>query len=316
MDIAGIKNIIKEYLKPYLNFSLLWSKVKEALKLPYAKTYIALAFVLTAIFWVFTFPYDMLIRKELKNLEKGVVRNIYISGIDFSLIDIISLNNIYVILKNGNEITIRNADIDISFLRLLISKDVKGTVQIGGFKYHSDTSQVSLNLNGNISLDFKSFSDLPKGGTFNIIADNAVLKIGEINLPGGMGGLPIKLPFIKISSIKMEADITNQKLNIKNIRIFGKDLNGEITGTIGLTKSFINSTLDLKLTMNADSPVFESYRDFLLRFINNRNQLVLPIRGTLLMPQIDFSQSETAPAPAPEAETETDHPMDKILPVQ
>lgn len=310
MDITGIKNIIKEYLKPYLSFSALWAKVKEALKLPYAKTYIALAFVFTLIFLVFTFPYDMLIRNKMKSLEKGAVKTIYISGIDFSLIDIIALNNVYVVLNNGSEITIRNADIDISFLRLLVAKDVKGTVQFAGFKYNSASSQINLNLNGNIFLDFKSFSDLPKGGTFNILVDNATFKIGEINLPDSMGGLPMKLPFIKISSIKIEAAISGQKVNIKNIRIFGKDLNGEITGTIGMAKSFLMSSLDLKLTMNADSPVFENYKDFLSRFMNDRNQLVFPVRGSVLAPRVEFGQ--------PEAETEpkTDHPMDRILPVQ
>lgn len=314
MDITGIKNIIKEYLRPYLSFSAVWSRVKEALKLPYAKTYIALSLVFTLIFLVFTFPYDMLIRKKMKALEKGIVKNIYISGIDFSLIDIIALNNVYVILNSGSEITVRTADIDISFLRLMIARDVKGTVQLAGFKYNSGDSQITFNLNGNIYLDFKSFSDMPKGGTFNILVENAVLKIGEITLPDTMGGLPMKLPFIKISSIKMEADISAQKVNIKNIRIFGKDLNGEITGTIGLSKSFISSNLDLKLTMNADSSVFENYKDFLSRFINDKNQLVLPVRGTLLAPRIDFSQTE--PGAGAGTEPRTDHPMDKILPVQ
>ena len=310
MDITTIKNFFLLNIKPYLNFSSLWSKAKEAVKLPYAKTYIAAAFVLLVIFFIFTFPYDMLLRNKLKTLEKTILKSIYVSEINYSLLDIIEMNNIYAILNSGSEITIRNADIDISILRLLIGKDIKGTVQFTGFKYDSGSSQVTLNLNGDIFLDYKSLSDIPQGGNLNIIIDNALLKLGEFTLPDSMGGLPLTLPLVKISSIKMDADISKGKINIKNFRIFGKDLNGTITGFITLQKNLINSPVDLKIIVNADSPVLEGYKDFLSKLTNNQNQVVVQLRGSLMMPRFETSQTETG------APDRSEHPIDKIIPVR
>jgi len=309
MDITDIKNFFLINIKPYLNLSLIWSKAKEAVKLPYAKTYIAAAFVLFLIFLIFTFPYDMLLRNKLKTLEKTILKSIYVSEINFSLFDIIEMNNVYAVLNSGSEITIRNADIDLSILRLLFS-NIKGTVQFTGFKYNSGGSQITLNLNGDIFLNYKTFSDIPQGGNFNIIIDNALLKLGEFSLPDSMGGLPLSFPLIKISSIKIDADIANGKVNIKNFRIFGKDLNGTITGTITLQKNLIGSPLDLKLVVNADSPVLEGYRDFLSKFTNDRNQVAVQIRGSLMMPRFETSQAESG------APTRSEHPIDKIIPVQ
>lgn len=311
MDISSIKHIILTNLKGLLNVRALWPKVKEALKLPYAKTYIAAAFVMVVIFLIFTFPYDMLLRREMKNLEKTMFKSVYVSEIDFSLIDIIALNNVYLVLRSGSEINIRAADIDISLLRLLLRKDIKGTIQLTGFKYDTESTHISFNLNGNIFIDYKNFNDLPQGGDFNILIENMSLSFGQITLPDTMGGLPLNLPPIKISSIKAEAEISGNKLLLKNIRVFGKDLNGTITGGIDMAKIFWSSRLDLKLTMNADTPLLENYRDFVSKYINDKNQLVIPIKGSLVAPRIDLSGADTSAAPAA-----SDHPMDKILPVQ
>ncbi len=310
MDITTIKNFIITNIKPLLNLSSLWAKTKEALKLPYAKTYLVFALVMLAFFLFTTFPYDMLIRKKMKDLEKTTFKSLSVNELNFSMIDIIEMNGIYAMTQGGSEITIRNTEIDISFLRLLIQKDIKGTIQMSGFKYSTPNTQLSFNLNGNIYIDYKSFSEIPQGGDFNIIIDNATLKLNEISLPENMGGMPLTLPLIKISSIKIDADIDKNRINVKNIRIFGKDLNGSINGTINLSKNFITSSLDLRIMMNANSPALENYRDFLSKFINSNNQVVLQIRGSLMMPRIEMPKGDLDQPSKP------DHPMDKILPVQ
>lgn len=311
MDFASIKNSVLPVIRSYFNLSMLWSKAKEAMKLPYAKTYIAFALFMVMIFLVLTFPYDMLIRNRLKQLEKTALKTITINELNFSLIDIIEMKGVYAVLRSGGEINVRNADIDISMLRLLIGKDIKGSVQLAGFKYESGTSQIGMNLNGDIFLDYKTFSDLPQAGNCNIIIDNATLKLSQINLPDSMGGLPLTLPPIRISSIKIDADITAGKIMIRNFRIFGKDLNGSITGSISLQKNMMNSGLDLRLLVNADSPVLENYRNFLEKSINDRNQVAFQIRGSLMMPRFEMSQGG---GDKPSGGSE--HPIDKILPVQ
>lgn len=314
MDIATVKNIILENVRSFLNFPALLAKAKEALKLPYAKTYIALALLFVLIFFIFTFPYDMLLRKQLTKMEKGLFKNIYVGEINFSLIDIISLSSIYTTLESGSEISIRSADIDISIIRLLLQKDIKGTIQLAGFKYVSENSQVDFNLNGNIFLDFTNFDNPPTKGDFNILMDNAILKFGNITLPESMGGLPLELPVIKISSIKAESNIENQKINIKNIRIFGKDLNGSISGSIAISKQFMNSSLNLKLIIDGKSEALKNYQDFLASSFNDRNQLVLSLKGSLFRPRIDLGSKFTGEA-KDGTRRPREHPMDKVIPV-
>ncbi|MBN1496774.1 MAG: type II secretion system protein GspN [Spirochaetes bacterium] len=310
MDFASIKNSALPLIKSIFNLSSLWSKAKEALKLPYAKTYIAFSIFMVLVFLVVTFPYDMLIRSKLKDLEKGTLKTITVNELNFSLIDIIEMKGLYAMLRSGSEINVRTADIDISLLRLLIGKDVKGTVQLAGFKYDSGTSQIGMNMNGNIFLDYKTLTGIPQAGSCSIIIDKAMLRLSQINLPDSMGGLPLSLPPIRISSIKIDADITGGKLMIKNFRIFGADLNGSITGSISLQKNMMNSAFDLRLLLNADSPVLENYRNFFERYINDRNQLAIQLRGTPMMPRFEMPQgSDTEPGGG-------DHPIDNILPVQ
>jgi hypothetical protein len=311
MDISSIKHIVLTNLRGLLNVRALWPKAKEALKLPYAKTYLALALVMTLVFGVFSFPYDMLIRKKLKDLEQTRFRTLYISEIDFSLVRTTYLNNIFMVLRSGSEISVRAADINISFLRLLLMNDIKGSFELTTFKYESEGTNISFNMNGDIFLDYKSFNDLPRSGKITIFIENASINLGQINLPDTMGGLPLNLPPIKVSSVKAEVDITGNKINLTSIRIFGKDLNGSITGSIDMASIFWGSRLDLKLTLNADTPLLQNYRDFISKYINDRNQLVIPVKGSLLAPRIDFSGGGSSTAPS-----ESEHPMDKILPVQ
>jgi hypothetical protein len=311
MDITTIKNIFVTYLKPHLKLSVIWNKVKEAIKLPYAKLYIAGAVVMTLVFMVVTFPYDMLIRKQLKNLERTAFKAVSISEIDVGIFNTTQMNNIYILTQGGNEITVKGADFDISLLRLLIQKNIKGTIQLTGFKYASPSTQMTFNLNGNIFIDYKSFSEMPQGGSVKIMIDNAALKITDMALPDSMGGLPITLPLIRINSITMEADISGNRVTVRNIRIFGKDLSGSITGSLTLQKNWLNTGLDLKMVLNANTPVLDSYRDFLSKYINDRNQLVLALRGSVMIPRFEFSQGDSGGPVKPE-----EHPIDKIIPVQ
>jgi hypothetical protein len=312
MDITKFKNFFIINIKPLLNLSNLWSKAKEALKLPYAKTYIAFAFFMMIVFLIITFPYDMLLRKKMKDLEKTTFKTLNVNEINFSIIDIIEMNGIYAMTQGGIEITVKNTEVDISILRLLISRDIKGTIQMNGFKYSGPASMLTFNMTGNIYIDYRSFNDIPQEGDINIIIENAMLKLTDIPLPESMGGMPLSLPMVRISSIKVEADIARNRVNIKNIRIFGKDLNGTITGAINLSKNFMTSGLDLRIRINANSPALENYKDFLTKFINDSNQVVFQVRGSLMMPRIEIPRGDAEDKETPKSE----HPMDRILPVQ
>ena len=316
MDKSEIKNIILANLKTIFNVRALWAKAKEAMKLPYAKTYMALSLAFLVIFFIFTFPYDVLIRRSMKNLEKsGAVRSIEIPEMDFSLMTSTLIKNLMVVTQSGGEINMRSADINVSLLRFVIRKNIKGAFQLAGFNYQSDTgtTQIDLNINGNINLTYQNYAEMPgmpRGGEFNVIIDNVIIKMGEFNLPESMGSLPLNLPLIKISSIKLEGNIEQQKMNITSMRIFGKDLKGSITGSIALAQSLANSRLDLRVLMDANSELLTNYKDLLGKFINDRNQLAFNLKGALARPSIDLNQSGPGSPPA-----RTEHPMDKVIPM-
>jgi len=310
MDITEVKNNTLAALKSSLNFNLLWSMVKDAVKLPYAKTYIFLALLFTLLFGIVSFPYDILLRSSLKNLEKNILRSIYISTMDFSLFDVVAVNNVYIVLQSGSEIIVRSADLDISMFRLMFGKDITGSFQLNGLKYNAESVQMDLNLSGEGFIDFKSFDEMPQNGNFKIIINPSTLKIGEIALPDSMGGIPLSLPLVKIKSGNCEGEISTQKINITNMKIFG-DISCTINGSIAMAKTFLSSRLDLKITADADSAILKDYRDFLGRFVNDRNQIVLAIRGSISRPYIDLSQSGSE-APRPR----TNQPPDNLPPVR
>jgi hypothetical protein len=310
MDIIEVKKNTLAALRSFFDFNLLWRMVKDAVKLPYAKTYMFLAFLFTVIFMILMFPYDIILRSSLKNLEKNMLRSIYISSMDFSLFHDIFMNNVYMVLPSGNEIVIRTADINISMLRLVFGKDVKGSFQFTGLRYNTDEVQMDLGLNGEIYLDYKNFDEPPRNGNYKIFLTSSTIKIGEMTLPDSLGGFPLSLPAIKIKSGYCDGDLANQKISINNMKIFG-DINCAISGSIAMARSFMSSRLDLKLTADADSVVLKDYRDFLGKFVNDRNQIVLAIRGSISRPYIDFGRSGPGAAGI-----KAEHPAEKPFPMR
>ncbi len=290
MDITEIKNISIATLKSMIDFPSLRKKLIEAIKLPYAKTYMLLALVFTVIFGIATFPYEVILIKKLKSLERNYFKSITIGETNFSLIDVIAMNNIYLVLQSGSEITVRTADVNLSLLKLLLAKDVAGSFQLTGLKYSMANTRIDLDLNGDVRLSYKTFDDLPESGKFNILMSNSLIKLGEFNLPESMGGLPLAIPAIKIKSGSVEGNISNQRIAITTMKIFG-DLTCSITGTIAMSKPFFNSRIDLKLTADANSEALKDYRDFLVKYKNDSDQIVLAISGSIANPYINFGQS-------------------------
>ncbi len=299
MDITEIKNLSVATLKSIFDLKALRIKFMEAIKLPYAKTYILLSLVFTVIFGIVTFPYDVILINKLKGLEKNYFKNISVGETNFGFFDIIAMNNIYLVLQSGSEITVRTADINLSLLKLLLIKTVAGSFQFDGIKYSMGSTQIDLNLNGDASLDYKTFDDLPQAGKFNILISNSTVRIGEINLPENMGGLPLAFPVIKIKSGSLEGSISGQRIATVTLKIFG-DLNCSVAGTVALSKAFLTSRIDLKIMADANSEALKDYRDFLSKYKNERDQIVLAVSGSLANPSINFGQSAGSPAGMPQ----------------
>lgn len=309
MDIKKFLHIITSYARDFFKPAHLMQRVKEALSLPYAKAYVVGAVLFTVIFFVFTFPYDILIRRYLKNLEGGTLRSIYVSEIRAGLIGDMMFNTIYLALPSGSEIHIRTADADISFLKLILQKDISCDLRLDRINYRSGESTILVeNLSGNIRLDFSKFSELPEAGSINAIVNNIDLKLSDLTLPESMGGIPLSLPPARIKAIRMDAVINGQRLQIRSCRIFGSDLSGSITGSLALSKRFSASVLDLKLRIDSSSGILSNYRELLGKAGDDRGQVVLGVKGTIGSPRLDISQG------GDDTPGRQEHPIDRILP--
>lgn len=286
MEFRKIKYAVVSIIKSILN------KVKETLKLPYSKTYLFLSLFLTIIIIIFTFPYDILIRTQLQKLEKNIVKSIFIGDIKTSLFDISTVDNVYITLKNGDEFSLNDMAINASLnpYTLFVSDIFKGDIQINSVKFSSPTIQVNCNVNGNIALEIDKESGLPIDGFIKIILQNATLKLDEITLPSSMGGMPIKIPILKFTSVNLDSKVSGEKIIIKNIKVSGPDIRGTIKGSI-VTANFIrNWRLNLNITIDSESKALEEYKDFLTQYIDKNGKITFPLSGTISHPRTKLNR--------------------------
>ncbi len=288
MNIKNIKNFAVSYISKAGNF------LKTTVKLPYAKLYFFISLLLMLLFTIINFPYDVLLRNRLQKLDKSIVKNIYIGSIETSLVDVTSVSSIHAVLKNNDEINLKDIIINptIDPYTLFIDKVIKSDFQINGIKYSSKNSEVSFIISGNIDLKRgdKTFID---SGIVKFMIQNAIVKIEEIKIPTQAGTFPISLPDIKISSINFNASLKNRELKIRKCKISGNDIRGAITGSIKIAGIFNNSVLNLKVSIDSESAVLKDYKELLSSYSDAKGRISFPVKGTIARPKIDFKRKST-----------------------
>jgi len=287
MKLQELLNKIKHY------FSKFYSYIKIIKTLPHSGKYTALSIILIIFFTIITFPYDYLIKRNLKDLEGKSFRTISMKSLDFSVISESSAENVELILNNGNELSIKNILINLSInpYRLFISNRYLADFQLDNFRFTSPDAEIIMNLNGNIDIINDTIKKIPGSGEVKLILEQCIIKLKEISIPGPMGPFPLKFEKVNIQNGIAEFDIVNGIAKIKNIKLTGTDLNCSITGTVEFAERTVNSKLDLNITIDPESEALEPYRD-MISMISSNSALIITLRGTAGRPDIKIAGTE------------------------
>ncbi|MCL2025396.1 MAG: type II secretion system protein GspN [Leptospirales bacterium] len=260
------------------------SKLKEITRLPGFKRYIILALILTVLFTVFTFPFEIIVMKQLKKLEGKEFKNITVKQMDISLLGKSYAETLAITFMNDDSVLINNLKADISFISL-IRKKIRATILADRVFYSSDKLKIECSINPNekstsssknqsadkhaINLNLELKIDeswttpkskiikpraAPSDGTIKARINNI-----EITADAALfSGFQLPQP-TKISSINIDSSLANRLFTIKNFTASGKDIRGRITGNVTLEPflaAFDNSKLNLKISAEPDSLVF------------------------------------------------------------
>lgn len=272
---------LKQIVQAMLNFlSTAKTFLKETWALPYAKLYLVLSVAMVPFFVFFTFPYEILIRNQLQKLESTMGRNIQIGLIDFSVIGDSYIDYLNISFSNGAELNLKDITFNISVnpYRLLISKKIRGEVQIGSFKYAKSDLSITNNLKTSFNIQFDGKTGIPTNGELGLELTNASLK-----------GITIKgfdIPALKFSSIKGEGTLRSRRLRIDSFTFAGGDVNGEIKGSIQIEPMANASKLNLFIYLNSDSRILQEYKMLLDRLVDAGGKVKIEITGNFINPNV------------------------------
>jgi hypothetical protein len=293
MKIAEIKESIIKILKEA------WAKIKETMTLPYAKIYIISSILMIVFFIIVTFPYDVLIRNQLKSLEKNAVYSVFTGEIEFNFIDVISINNLMIILKSGEEVSIKEIIVDgtTNPYSLFISSSYKGGIQITGIKYSSPKAGISMNLNTNFSVVIDKNSGIPIDGIVrSFIIQNASISFPDNTFPEPLAFIKMDHPMV-INSINADAVLRNRTLTLNSFKVFGNDIRGDISGSIQFEKIAGNSRLNLKIAIDPESALLSEFKELLSSFTID-GKILLLLEGTLSNPVMRSGKTTNSPPPS------------------
>jgi CRISPR/Cas system CMR subunit Cmr4 (Cas7 group RAMP superfamily) len=144
-------------------------KIAETLALPYAKLYIALAAFMTIVFIIFTFPYDLLIRKQIRLMESSIGRSVQVGAIDFSLIGDTFIDDIEIVFKDGGELSLKDISMNVAVnpVTLLLNKTLRGKVAVQNMKYTKGALSIQNLLDAGFDLTFDK-DGIPREGFLNL----------------------------------------------------------------------------------------------------------------------------------------------------
>jgi hypothetical protein len=272
MDIKYIKDRIAEYFKRAIHI------FKEILKLPKAKLYIFLSFILIIFFIVITYPYEILIRNQIHRIEAQWGSTINVGQIDFNFWDSIFMDNVYIASRDGTEIMLKELSLDISLnpYTLFIKKTIRGNILIRGTRYFKR----DISADGIVRCDFD----------INIDNINGFANLSLQNV--SVNGVVIKgfdIPPIKFTSIQAETEIYNGELRFNTCTFSGIDLRGRLKGAMTIAKLMRNSKINISIEIDKNSRILNDYKILLGNYIGpDEANLKIDISGLISKPKIDF----------------------------
>jgi hypothetical protein len=274
MDLNSIKQSIRTFLQS------LGARLKEMWKLPHVKMYLAATVFFTLVFLAVTFPYEVVIRDQLQNLEKSIGRPVLVGDIDFSLFGDSEIDSVEIGLQDG-EIVMKNVKFNIALnpYTTLISRTLRGKIAVQDFRYTVTDTTVTAVLKTEFELTLAD-SGPPSDGFLKLELSNAFLK-----------GIKIKgfdIPPIKFSSVRGDSTLQRGNLRLASMKMSGPDLQGNIHGMLSMAKSFSSSNLSLTIELDPDSRVLEDYNILLGGAKKNEDKLRITLNGPLKNPKATF----------------------------
>lgn len=250
--------------------------------LPHSGKYLILSVLFFVLFFIFTFPYDAIVRKKIYSLEGNLFRSIEISNFEFNLFSETYIKNLLIATNGNNEISCKNSIINISLnpYTLLLKNRLKADFQFDSLKYIGKEFILNFNINGNINFLMDTAKNYPKDGPLKIIMSDSIVKLNNFTIPGPMGPFKLQIESINIQSGNIDGIVTNGILRFNTFKISGPDISCNASGNI----DFNNSKIDLVVMIDSESSALEPYRDLLSSIIKN-NQLSLRLRGSLSKPE-------------------------------
>ena len=278
---------IKKYISRF------FQAVNSTTKLPHFWKYFIISIISIILFVIITFPYDIIIMKQLNNFEGKALRTISVKDIKFSIFNDILVNDAYIVLNNSDEIEFKNSAVALNKnpWTLFYKKNVITDFRINGLKYLSPKFDSTINLNGNADLILKNSGPVPAEGNVKLLISSGVIRLNEITFQGPIGPMSLKIGTIQLSAVNCDFEFISGSININRFEVTGDDLSGTVTGNIKPGSFLPASSINLTINLNPDSGILSGYKDMILPMVKN-DTLTLYIRGTLGKLDIRLSPGE------------------------
>jgi hypothetical protein len=270
-----------------------------------------MAIIMTIIFTVITFPYELILREKMRDLEKKSLRSLVVGRMEVSLIGKSYFDDISMIMLNGSEISVKSATVNATLnpLTLVIKRRLIADMNLEKISYSSGKAQLSGDMNGNVDMVLEDGTGVPEKGALKLLFENIVINLDAVRLPDSMGGFSLP-PSIRLSAVNLDSVIENKKMIIKNLLVSGPDVRGTISGFILLMPIRDNSKLELTVSIDSESALLKEFKPLLKQFSDTMGNISFSLKGTLGRPHPEFSRGAGIPQQGGEEESS---PMNGIL---
>lgn len=271
MNMSNYKIILKTYLNRLYNF------LKEIVTVQYFWHYFVLSVVLVILFVFFTFPYEIIIQNQIKEVEQNIANYISIGKLKIHTITDSIAEDITIELKNGSEITLQNVlfNFTINPVSIFITHHYDGTITIHNLNINGEKLQIKTNADIVYDLIFNKQIPYPVDG--NIVTTMKDVSVKGISIQG------FEIPDINIAQIKSELVFEKgNTIKLKYLLFSGSEIRGNAYGTITLSNYFPNSSLNLIIQIDSQSSILEDYKVLLESMIKSGTKnITIKIMGTI-----------------------------------
>lgn len=250
--------------------------IKSSFNIKGKRYYVLLFIIVFFISFIISFPYSTIALNYIKNNEKKFAKSIVISDLEISIFNKIHASGINILTPNRLTYRINNADINLNYLRLIKDKSILLNSKINSLFIQKNQMTIITDclVQSDINLNEKN---IPVSGFLNITGNNFI--ISKITVSG------FNFNKIAINKIICNLIFSKDTVKIKNFSFTGKDLNGQISGSLKIGRVFDNSILDFNIEVNKSSGILKDFEMFLIPFTNPDNgRITIQVSGTLRRP--------------------------------